>query len=302
MAPPSTSERTATPSSSPRCSRPGEEIPDTVRDAVLARAARLTPAARTLLEAVAIAPSQCELPLLEQAAPDALPALGECLSSGMLVEANGAVAFRHELARLAVEQSAAPHEKLRLHRATLAALRTAPDGAADLARLAHHAESAYDAGAVLEFAPPAAARAAELGAHREAAAQYARALRFADGLPLAERAELLGCHIEECYVTTQDEAALASSREALDAWRELREPLGEAGALANVARVTLNMALTDEAIGAAHEAAALLEEMPPSPYLARVYDLIGIASLLSEDRAETEKVEHARHRRRGTGR
>ena len=206
-----------------------EEIPETVRDAVLARTARLTPAAQELLEAVAIAPPQAELPLLEQCAPDALPALDECLSSGMLVETNGAVSFRHELARLAVEQAAAPDRRLRLHRATLATLRAAPEARADLARLAHHAESARDTDAVLELAPPAGARASALGGHREAAAQYARALRFADGLPLAERAELLRLHTQECYVTTQDEDALSSSREALDAWTQLRRAAGTGG-------------------------------------------------------------------------
>ena len=267
----------------------GEDMPETVRDAVLARAARLTPAARALLDAVAITPPRSELSLLEQSAPDALPALDECLASGMLVETNGAVAFRHELARLAVEQAAAPDEKLRLHRATLATLRAAPEATADLARVAHHAESARDTDAVLEFAPAAAARASKVGAHREAAAQYARALRFADGLPLAERAELLGRHTDECYVTTQDEAALASSREALDAWRQLGVPLMEAAALANVARVALNMGRTEEAIRAAHEAASGLEGLPPGPHLGRVYDLIGGANLLFEDRAETER-------------
>ena len=267
----------------------GEEIPETVRDAVLARTARLTPAARALLDAVAIAPPEADLSLLEESAPDALPALDECLSSGMLVEANGAVAFRHELARLAVEQAAAPDRRLRLHRATLAALRTAPEARADLARLAHHAESARDTDAVLEFAPPAGARASALGAHREAAAQYARALRFADGLPLAERAELLRLHTQECYVTTQDEDALASSREALDAWTQLGEPLGQAAALADVARVASNMGRAQEAADAAREAASLFEQLPPGPYLAAVYDLIGGLSLLSEDRAETER-------------
>ena len=267
----------------------GEEIPETVRDAVLSRAARLTPAARALLDAVAIAPTHSELSLLEHSSPDALPALDECLASGMLVETNGAVAFRHELARLAVEQAAAPDEKLRLHRATLAALRTAPETTADLARLAHHAESAHDTDAVLVFAPAAGARACALGAHREAAAQYARALRFADGLPLPERAELLRLHTQECYVTTQDDDALASSREALDVWTQLGEPLGRAAALADVSRVALNMARTEEAIRAAHEAAFALEELPPGPYLARVYDLIGAANLLFEDRAETER-------------
>jgi DNA-binding CsgD family transcriptional regulator len=267
----------------------GEEMPETVRDAVLARAARLTPAARALLDAVAIAPTHSELSLLERSAPDALPALDECLASGMLVETNGAVAFRHELARLAVEDAVAPHEKLRLHRATLAALRTAPEATADLARLAHHAESARDTDAVLEFAPAAGARACALGSHREAAAQYARALRFAEGLPPPERAQLLRLHTQECYVTTLDDDALASSREALDLWTQLGEPLGQAAALADVARVALNMARTEEAIGAAHEAASKLEELPPSPYLARVYDLIGAANLLFEDRAETER-------------
>lgn len=266
-----------------------EEIPETVRDAVLARTARLTPAAQELLEAVAIAPPQAELPLLEHCAPDALPALDECLSSGMLVEANGAVSFRHELARLAVEQAAAPDRRLRLHRTTLATLRAAPEARADLARLAHHAESARDTDAVLELAPPAGARASAFGAHREAAAQYARALRFADGLPLAERAELLRLHTQECYVTTQDEDALSSSREALDAWTQLGEPLGQAGALADVARVALNMGSTQDAADAAAEAASLLEDLPPGPYLAPVYDLIGGVHLLSEDRAETER-------------
>jgi DNA-binding CsgD family transcriptional regulator len=267
----------------------GEEIPETVRDAVLARTARLTPAARALLDAVAIAPPQAELSLLEQSAPDALAALDECLSAGMLVETNGAVAFRHELARLAVEDTAAPDRRLHLHRATLAALRTARKAGTDVARLAHHAESAQDVDGVVEFAPPAGARAAALGAHREAAAQYARALRFADGLPPAERAELLRCHVQECYVTTQDEDALASARDALDTWTRLGEPLKQVEALADVSRVTLNMGATRDAADAAARAVELLDELPPGPHLAALCDLMAGVSLLTEDRSETER-------------
>jgi predicted ATPase len=47
----------------------GQEMPESVRDAVLARASRLSAAARTVLDAVAIAPPQCELWLLEALAP-----------------------------------------------------------------------------------------------------------------------------------------------------------------------------------------------------------------------------------------
>jgi hypothetical protein len=77
-------------------------IPATVRDAVLARATRLSGDARALLDAVAIAPPRVELWLLEALAGEGVEALEECLSSGMLVEASGAIEFRHELARRAL--------------------------------------------------------------------------------------------------------------------------------------------------------------------------------------------------------
>jgi DNA-binding CsgD family transcriptional regulator len=266
----------------------GEAIPETVRDAVLARAARLTSAARALLDAVAIAPPQSELSLLEASAQDALPAVDECLASGMLVQTNGAVAFRHELARLAVEEAVAPDRKLALHRATLAALRTAPEGTADLARLAHHAEAACDAESVLELAPAAGARASALGAHREAAAQYARALRFAGALPVERRADLLIRHAAECYVITHDEEALASSREALEAQRELGDLPKQLEALASIARAQLNMGSSLDAVETARETASLFEDLP-GPLLAIACDLCAGMNLLSEDRAETER-------------
>src|ERR671930_670800 len=58
-------------------------IPSTVRDAVLARAARLTGEARALVEAVAVAPPQMELWLLEAFAGEDVAALEECLGSGV---------------------------------------------------------------------------------------------------------------------------------------------------------------------------------------------------------------------------
>ena len=97
-------------------------IPSTVRDAVLARAARLTGAARGVLDAVAIAPPHVELWLLEALAGEEVTALEECLSSGMLVQRARAVEFRHELARLAIEETLEPRRRLSLHRRALAAL------------------------------------------------------------------------------------------------------------------------------------------------------------------------------------
>ena len=82
----------------------GDVLPPTVRDAVLARVARLSPQARRVLDTVAVVPARADLWLLEAVAPHELERLDECLASGVLEEVGMALGFRHELARLAVEQ------------------------------------------------------------------------------------------------------------------------------------------------------------------------------------------------------
>jgi predicted ATPase len=248
-----------------------DEIADTVRDAVLARAARLGPAARTLLEAVAIVPSQAELWLLEALAGDAVSGLDECLTSGMLTSEPAGVAFRHELARLAVEDSVEFNRKVDLHVEALAALTDPPDGALDLARLAHHAEGAGDADAVLRFAPGAAARAASLGAHREAAAQLARALRFGERLSLTERSELLESRARACYLTDQYDEGIAAIEAALECRRALGDTLREGDALRRRSEFLWCPGRTEEAERSARDAVALLESIPPERELAGAY-------------------------------
>ncbi|MGH7341031.1 MAG: ATP-binding protein, partial [Candidatus Rokuibacteriota bacterium] len=136
----------------------GVEVPPTVRDAVLSRAARLRPAAQRLLECVAVIPARVELPLLKTLTGEAFASLDECLSAGMLQVEGDAAAFRHELARLAVEDAIPGHRRNELHRIVLSAL--AGLGTVDPARLAHHAEAAGDADAVLRYARVAGERAA----------------------------------------------------------------------------------------------------------------------------------------------
>ena len=172
-------------------------IPETVRDAVLARAARLAPINRTVLDALSVVPQRAELWLLE-AMVDDTAGLEDCLTSGILRADADGVEFRHELARLTVEESLPPDRRAALHRRALPAL---AERDADLARLAHHAEGAGDADAVLRHAGEAAERASAVGAHREAAGQYERALRFAGGLHPEARAELLSRFAKEGYLT-----------------------------------------------------------------------------------------------------
>jgi DNA-binding CsgD family transcriptional regulator len=260
-------------------------IPESIRDAVLARATRLSQSARGLLDAVAIVPPQADLWLIEAVAAEAMKHLDECLSSGMLAPAEDGVAFRHELARLAVEESLPPNRSAALHKKALGALADPPSGAPDLARLAHHAEGARDAAAVLEFAPKAAERAASLGAHREAAAQYGRALRFAEGAPAEMRAELLERRSYECYVTDQFVEAVAAQREVVELHRRLGDPRKEGVALCSLARRVWCGGETKEAEKAGREAIAVLGKLAPGRELGFAY---GVASAIRMNLEDTE--------------
>ena len=259
----------------------GDEVPQSVRDAVLARASRLSSAARALLEAVAIAPPQCELWLLEALAGKELERLEECLASGMLEAQPQGVAFRHELARLALEESLPPNRRLALHRQALTSLAAPPAGAPDLARLAHHAEAAAMARAVLKYAPAAAVRAASVGAHREAAALYARAGRFAD--EASARAGLLDLQAREAYLTGDFAEAFEACSEALASHRSAGAVGKEAASLRLYSRLLFFFGRDEDAIAAGEEAVALLTALPLDRELGVAYANLSELALTRED-------------------
>lgn len=262
-----------------------EELPATVREAVLARAARLSPQAETMLEAVAVAPPDVPLWLLEALCSGDVDGLDECLTSGMLVHGAEGIGFRHELARLAVEDSLSPTRRLALHRTALGALAEPPTGPLDLERLAHHAEAAGDAAAVLRYAPAAGDHAAALGAHREAAAQYRRALRFAASLEPRERAELLHKYSFECYLTDQQEEAFDALERAAASFRELGDARGEGDSLRRLGNILWCPGRTEEADATSRRAIAVLEQLEPGPELAWAY---GNLAALRKDAGDTE--------------
>ena len=250
---------------------PGAEIPDSVRDAVLSRIARLTDAAAGVVDAASLMAPPIELELLQTVCGHTAADIGECLASGALVEAHGGVAFRHELARIAIDDALTLQQRLTIHRAALEVLLATYATEGNEARLAHHAEGAGDADRVLAFAPAAGERAAASGAHREAAAQFARALRFADRLSPAERAVLFERRSRECYLTDQNQAAIDAIEEALECHRTIGNRLGEGAALVWLSLILWCPGRSAEAARAGAEAVTILEELPPGRELAAAW-------------------------------
>ncbi len=190
------------------------------------------------------------------------------------------VAFRHELARLAIEDAITPNRRVALHRQALAAL---AERGSDFASLAHHAEAAGDRDAVLRWAPRAAAQAASSSAHREAEAQYARALRFAQDASPEVRAELLQGWADECYVTAQFESAIEALQEALRCWHAMGDRRGEGNALRALARLLFFSGRTDEAEPLAREAVEILEALPAGHELAMAYNTVSQRRMVVDD-------------------
>jgi hypothetical protein len=140
----------------------------------------------------------------------------ELLAAGLLTGDGVALKFRHEIARLAVQEAIPAHRRGLIHARILDALRQS--GGHDDARMAFHAEGAGDGPAVLRYAPAAAQRAAELGAHREAAAQYERALRFSGGADATTAARLYDAFGYEASLLDRMEDAVDPRTLAL--WRQ----------------------------------------------------------------------------------
>ena len=262
----------------------GQTVPATVRDAVLARAARLTDAARALLDAISVIPGGCQLWLLDELASEQVEHLAECVASGIVAAVNAGVAFRHELARLAIEESVPADRKRALHRRALSILGAGPVSESDAAVLAHHAELAGDAEAVLQWATLAAQRAAASGAHREAAAQYARALRHTSSMPTGERATLLERRADECYLTAELEEAIDAQQEAVDIRRALNDRIAEGNALRALSRLLFFAGRTDEGEPIALEAVDLLQRGPPGHDLAMAYGNISQRRMVVDER------------------
>src|SRR5215468_8080220 len=263
---------------------PPGEIPTSVRDVVMARVARLSTDARRLAELVAAVPGHTESWLIQAVLRATEATIEECILSGLMRNPDESLAFRHELARRAVEDSLSPAAARSVHTLILQALRSAGPCAVSESRLVHHALRAGDVAAVLEFAPRAAERSANMGAHHEAIEYYRTALRHADQMS----PEVWGCLLDslayECFLTSEIEEAIATCCDALAIWRSSGNARRAGDTMRSLSRLHWVRGRGDEAQRFAEEAVAALEPLGPSDELAMAFsNMAQLAMLASHD-------------------
>jgi DNA-binding CsgD family transcriptional regulator/tetratricopeptide (TPR) repeat protein len=267
----------------------GEAVPATVVDAVLARVQRVEPATRAALEQLSVVPSGMELPLA-RAVLDDLGVLAEAERTGLLQVRAGVVAFRHELARRAVEGALPAGVRMHRNARVLAALLVGPEP--DLARVVHHAVAAGDAAAVVAHAPAAARAAHRLGAHAQEAALQEQALRHRHLLDPTGEAALWREHAEALFTLGR----MPEARDAGVRAVRLAEERGDPGALAE-ALIALALAYwallqPPESLAAVERAVAVLEPTGDGP--THAYALAYLGGLRITVDRDAEALEAAR--------
>ncbi|QYN32330.1 AAA family ATPase [Pseudonocardia sp. DSM 110487] len=201
-----------------------DAVPASVADAVMSRVAQLGERCRADLLQLSVVPGTVPFELADALLGEHLEALAEAEVRGMLEVRLDGVAFRHELARRAVEASLTGLHRRRLHQAVLAALQRLP--VPDLARLVHHATAAGDVDAVLRFAVRAGREAAAAGSHRQALAHFEAAVAHLGRLEPRERAALLDDHAWELHNAHRFADALRAGAAAVALYAELDEQVG----------------------------------------------------------------------------
>jgi DNA-binding CsgD family transcriptional regulator len=281
-------------------------MPESATAAVMARVQRVSESAREILEIASLVPGSVELNLLNSLLREPSTTLvQECVQQGFFIWAGRGLAFRHELARLAVQEQLPPPKRKAMHSQLLKALTEQEPQAVD--RLAYHATLAEDLDALIDMTPKAALRASALGAHREAEAHYRLALEILERkdiftvgdsknanvqnpLSSVQRAQLLQAWVGECQILGRiDSKVEVAIRSAVSMRRLLKDPIQLGRSLMELSEVLGLLNQVDAKEQALNEAQSTLEQASPNAELARLYSQRSAQYMLKNESTLAER-------------
>jgi DNA-binding winged helix-turn-helix (wHTH) protein/tetratricopeptide (TPR) repeat protein len=217
-------------------SAPAGRLPTSIKDAVVARLGQLPAADAEVVRAISVVPERVERSVVAVLCGPSDDSLAVAEHRGLLAGDASHIWFRHELVRLAVEDTLASSERVQVHRRLARHLYDRGD---DPARVVHHATHCGDVELLLVAGPTAAHQASAAGAHRQAVQHTDAVLRYSARLPSALRAELLTLQTHSLYLLNRFDASLASAKEAVAVSGEQGDPDQLARSLISYARTSL---------------------------------------------------------------
>jgi DNA-binding CsgD family transcriptional regulator len=287
------------------------ELPEALRDLLLARVEALPQATQQMLQVAAVAGRRVDHHLLAEVAAQPPERLVESLREAvayhlLVIDADsGAYAFRHALVQEAIYDDLLPVQRPSLHAAYAHALAARIKGRggedeAELGRLAYHWYAAHDQGRAL-LASVQAGQAAEAAfAQAEAAAHYERALELWEQAPEAaassplDRSGLLQRAALAASRVGAGPRAVALIGQALTEIDAAAEPVRAGALLERLARYQWLAGDSVAAMAAVERAVAITPAEPPSAERARALAAHGqMLMLLCRNRAAQARCEEA---------
>jgi DNA-binding CsgD family transcriptional regulator/tetratricopeptide (TPR) repeat protein len=257
---------------------PRDVVPASVVEAVLARVHRLSVDCRDALDQLSVVPSQVELDLAAALLGPRVDALAEAELAGVIEVRPHSLAFRHELARRAIESSLPALRRRALNAAVVGAL-----GESDRARLMHHAVEAGDVDTIIVAGPRAAREAAQAGSHRQALAHFESVLPHLDRLRIRERAAVLDEYGWELYNAHRFREAVDAGREAARLYEQIDDPVAQGECLVRLSRHLFMAGETDEAEDCAQRAVMTLQATGHAAALAHASLYTGAILAMTDD-------------------
>ena len=230
-------------------------VPASVQDATRGRVARLSPTCRELIELVSVVPGGAHRSVVE-------PVLGwssdvdEAVDRGVLLFDGELIAFKHELARRAIEAALPPARRQEMNSRVLSVMIAR---SAAPAQIVQHAVEAGNQQAIVEYAPVAAMQATAVQSYAEAVSHYRRLGACLDRFDPMTRARLLEAWSFASQVEGGAIESLDCARQAVALWRDAGAPDSLGRALRVLSRAAWNAGERDAAEAAAAEAISVLE-------------------------------------------
>jgi DNA-binding CsgD family transcriptional regulator len=212
------------------------ETPATIKELVTSKLNRLSSEARSSTEMISVIPGKVEKWLIEKLVRE-FNLIDESIELGILKVEGESVLFRHELTRMAIEESLSESKRINLNSKVLNVLIEQENIDHYLSRIFHHASKAIDVNTIIKYSIPSAAQASMLGAHRQAVKIYNTALQYSDQLFIEQHLKILEGKAYECFLTGQISEAIKTSEIVIEILKKNPDPEREGEMYRRLSRI-----------------------------------------------------------------
>ena len=259
-----------------------ENIPATVKDLIAFRVSRLSSDARSAVETFSVIPGTVEKWMVNLLIKN-YNVIDEAVECGILKVENDSISFRHELLKIAVEESLSETKRFENNTAVLDILLKQKNIEPFLPRIIHHAARIANKEVIFKYAPLAAKQASKLGAHEQALKHYMTALRFSEHLSAEEQLEMLEGYAHECYLTARIEEGIKACKSIKEILRDHHNPLREGENYRRLSRLLWYSGKDREGEEYLLKAIDTLKEFTPGKELAMSYSNLSQIYMLREE-------------------